>query len=465
MTDFDCDVLVIGGGPGGYTAAFRAADLGKKVILVEKREKLGGVCLNVGCIPSKALLHVAEIVNSAREASSVGIEFSEPKIDIDKVRDFKNSVVDKLTCGLSCLADQRNVEVVYGSATFKSDNSVTIDDREISFENCIIAAGSSVAQIPGIPYDDERVWSSTEALNLAEIPERLLIIGGGIIGLEMATVYSALGSEVTIVEYMPQLVPVADKDLVMVLQKRIKENCEVFTKTKVVEVIAENDALTVKMEGKKAPESAQFDAVLVAVGRRPNGKTLGLENTSVNVDESGFINVDSQLCTNCSNIFAVGDIIGQPMLAHKAVHEGKVAAEVICGHDVAFNPSAIPSVAYTEPELAWVGLTEKEAKEQGIDFEKANFPWAASGRALASETSNGKTKTLFDKSTGKLIGVGIVGKNAGELISIASVAISAGMTGEEIAKTIFPHPTLGETIGFASEIFDGSITDIMNPKV
>ncbi len=465
MTDFDCDVLVVGGGPGGYTAAFRAADLGKKVILVEKRGNLGGVCLNVGCIPSKALLHVAEIINSAKEADSVGVEFNKPKIDLDKVRDFKSSVVNKLTCGLSCLADQRGVDVIYGSATFKTDHSIVVDDKEISFENCIIAAGSSVAQIPGIPYDDERVWSSSDALKLSEIPKRLLIIGGGIIGLEMATVYSALGSKVTIVEYMPQIVPVADKDLVMVLQKKLKASCDIYTKTKVTEVVAESDKLIAKLEGKKAPESAEFDAVLVAVGRRPNGKLLGLENTSVNVDDAGFIAANSQLCTNCPNIFAVGDIVGQPMLAHKAVHEGKVAAEVICGHDVSFNSSAIPSVAYTDPELAWVGLTEKEAKEQGIDFEKANFPWAASGRALSSEVANGKTKTLFDKSTGKLIGVGVVGKNAGELISIAALAISKEMTGEEIAKTVFPHPTLGETIGFAAELFDGSITDIMNPKV
>ncbi len=469
MSTIKAEVAVIGGGPGGYTAAFRAADLGKKVVIIEKGDRLGGVCLNVGCIPSKALLHVAEVINEASETDHLGVSFGKPQIDIDKIRAYKESVIEKLTGGLAGLAKQRGVEIIRGSAAFESANSLFVTTVEgggtVEFENCIIAAGSHVAQIPGIPYDDERVWDSSDALELKEVPKRLLIIGGGIIGLEMATVYSAIGSEVTIVEFMSQIIPPADKDVVLPLQKSIKEHCkELFTKAKVTSVTAGADCLTVTMEGKKAPETAEFDAVLVAVGRRPNGLKINAAAAGVEVTEQGFISVDSKMQTNVPGIYAIGDIVGQPMLAHKAVHEGKVAAEVIFGMDVEFKPLAIPSVAYTDPEVAWVGLTEKEAKEQGIDFEKGVFPWAASGRALSMEAGNGKTKALFDKESGKLIGVSIVGKNAGELISIAAVALKAGMTAHELGSTIFPHPTLGETVGFAAEMAEGTITDLMPPR-
>ena len=463
------EVVVIGGGPGGYTAAFRAADLGKKVVLVEKQSRLGGVCLNVGCIPSKALLHVAEIINEAKEADHLGLTFSAPKIDIDKIREFKESVIVKLTSGLAGLAKQRQVTVVSGTASFASATTLSVDTaegkQEIEFENCVIATGSRVTQIPNIPYEDARVWDSSDALKLKEVPKRLLVIGGGIIGLEMATVYDALGSDVTVVEFMAQVIPPADKDIVLPLQKKIKSRYEnLYLKSKVTNITADESGLTVSFEGKKVPETDTFDAVLVAVGRRPNGLMLNAEAAGITVTEQGFIPVNDRLETNVPNIYAIGDVVGQPMLAHKAVHEARVAAEVISGMDVRFNPISIPSVAYTSPEVAWMGLTEKEAKEKEIPYEKGVFPWAASGRALSVDAAEGKTKALFCPTTKKLLGVSMVGKNVGELISGACMALNAGMTAHQIGGTIHPHPTLSETLGFAAEMFEGTITDLMPPK-
>ena len=467
--DIHAEVLVLGAGPGGYTAAFRAADLGKQVVLIEKHIKLGGVCLNVGCIPSKALLHVAKVISEAEDVAHHGVTFAKPKIDIDKIRSWKESIISKLTGGLTALAKQRKVQVVQGSAKFTSPNHVTVETKDgkktISFDTAIIAAGSSIARIPGFPYDDARIIDSTGALQLQDVPKRLLIIGGGIIGLEMATVYDALGSKISVVELADGLVPGADRDLVRPLHKRIEKRYEaIYLKTKVSKIEAQKSGLKVTFEGEQAPEPQLYDRVLMAVGRRPNGRDIGADAAGVTVNERGFIPVNIQMRTNVPHIYAIGDIVGDPMLAHKAVHEGKVAAEVIAGHHAAFEPLTIPSVAYTDPEIAWMGLTETQAKAQGIAYEKASFPWAASGRALSIGREEGATKLLLDPNTRRILGAGIVGVNAGELIAEAVLALEMGADMEDIGLTIHPHPTLSETLGFAAEIAEGSITDLYMPK-
>ena len=460
-------VLVIGSGPGGYTAAFRAADLGKEVVLVENYETLGGVCLNVGCIPSKSLLHTAQIINEAKHASQLGINFGEPKIDIDGVRKNKENIVNKLTGGIQALAKARKVKVVMGYAKFLTKNKVSLEgtDEVIEFEHCIIAAGSRVTKLPMFPFSDERVMDSTDALMMDDMPKRLLVVGGGIIGLEMATIYDALGSEITIVELEGQIIPTADKDIVRPLLKRIKKNyANIFLNTKVTKMTASKKGIKVNFEGKDAPKTDTFDKVLVAVGRSPNGQMIGAENAGVNVDQNGFISANNQMQTNVDNIFAIGDIVGQPMLAHKATHEAKVAAEVICGQKSGFDALTIPSVAYTDPEVAWTGKTEKELTEEGIKFDKGVFPWAASGRSLSIGRSEGVSKGLFDAESGKILGMGICGTNAGDLISEASLAIEMGCDMSDIALTIHAHPTLSETTAFAAEMVEGTITDLMPPK-
>lgn len=467
--DKHCEVLVLGSGPGGYTAAFRAADLGKQVILVERYDSLGGVCLNVGCIPSKALLHTAQIINEAEHMKKNGVSFGKPKIDLDGINGFKSRVVSKLTGGLKQLAKQRKVEVVNGYGEFISDHQLKVakDGVEtiVSFDYCIIAAGSQATQIPVFPNDDERLMDSTDALELKEVPKKLLIIGGGIIGLEMATVYDALGSEITVVEFMDSLIPGCDKDLVRPLMKRLKEKYkDILLSTKVAEIKAQKNGLKVTFEGKNDPGAQVFDKVLVAVGRRPNGHKIGADKAGVNVDEAGFISVDNQMRTNIPHIFAIGDIVGQPMLAHKATHEAKVAAEVIAGMKSYFEPLTIPSVAYTDPEVAWMGLSETAAKEQGIAYEKGAFPWAASGRSLGLDRDEGMTKVLFDKDTKRIIGAGIVGPNAGELIAEAVLALEMGADAEDIGLTIHAHPTLSETFNFAAEMAEGTITDLYIPR-
>ncbi len=463
------ELLVLGAGPGGYTAAFRAADLGKKVTLVERYESLGGVCLNVGCIPSKALLHTAAIINEAEHMKSNGVDFGKPKIKLDGINGFKNKVVGKLTGGLRQLAKQRKVEVVTGVGEFIDANNLRVvkdgKQSQIRFEHCIVAAGSRVAQISSFPNDDKRLMDSTSALELSNVPDKLLIIGGGIIGLEMATVYHALGSEITVVEFMDSLIPGCDKDLVRPLNKIISKRYKaIYLNTKVTEIKAQKNGLKVSFEGSKAPDPQNFDKVLVAVGRRPNGLTIGAENAGIEVDEAGFIQVDNQMRTNVANIFAIGDIVGNPMLAHKATHEAKVAAEVICGMKSWFEPMAIPSVAYTDPEVAWMGLTEIEAKKQGIEYVKGAFPWAASGRALGLDRDEGLTKVLFDKETKRILGTGIVGPNAGELIAEAVLAMEMGADAEDIGLTIHAHPTLSETFNFAAEMAEGTITDLYIPR-
>ncbi len=468
-SDLHADVVVLGAGPGGYTAAFRAADLGKSVILIERHEKLGGVCLNVGCIPSKALLHVAKVITEAEEVGSHGVTFGKPVVDIDAVRSWKNEVVGKLTRGLSGLAKQRKVKVVRGEGKFASANSIEVATAEgvstISFDSAIIAAGSSIAKIPGFPYEDPRIIDSTGALALESIPKRLLVVGGGIIGLEMAAVYSALGSKITVVELMDSLIPGADKDIVKPLHKHIESRYEaILLKTRVTKMEALPEGIRVHFEGEKAPEPQLFDRILMAVGRRPNGKAVGAESAGVFVDERGFIPVDGQGRTNVPNIFDIGDIVGEPMLAHKATYEAKIAAEVISGHKAHFDALTIPSVAYTDPEVAWMGLTEKEAKQKGIEYDKAAFPWAASGRSLSTGRSEGMTKLLFARDSGKLLGAAMVGTNAGELIAEMVLALEMGADAEDIALTIHPHPTLSETSMFASEIAIGSITDLYMPK-
>lgn len=468
--DHQCDVVVLGAGPGGYTAAFRAADLGKKVILIERYEKIGGVCLNVGCIPSKALLHVSGILNETREMGSHGITFAEPKIDIDGLRGFKNGVIDKLTGGLKQLAKQRKVTILQGVGQFASANHISVTAADgslttVQFEHAIIAAGSQPVKLPFIPHDDPRVIDSTGALELANIPARMLIIGGGIIGLEMAQVYASLGSKITIVELADNIIPGADKDLVRPLLKDIKKRYEnIYLGSKVTGVTATAEGLDVTFEGKSAPATDRFDKILVAVGRSPNGRKLNLEAAGITVDQRGFIPVDARMQTNLPHIFAIGDIVGQPMLAHKAVHEGKVAAEVICGMKSAFTPITIPSVAYTDPEIAWAGKTEDQLKEEGVAYEKGAFPWAASGRSLSLGRDEGMTKALFCAETHRLLGVGIVGPNAGELIAEAVLAMEMGADMADIALTIHPHPTLSETLGFAAEMAEGTITDLLPPK-
>ncbi len=470
QADIECETLVLGAGPGGYTAAFRAADLGQKVVLVERYASLGGVCLNVGCIPSKALLHAAKVITEAEEMSHFGVKMSAPEIDLDGLRGWKDSVVKKLTGGLSGLARARKVQVVHGKAAFSSANTLTVETAEgsktIAFRNAIIAAGSSVARIPGFPYDDPRVIDSTGALELRQIPKRMLVIGGGIIGLEMACVYDALGTKITVVEFADGLIPAADRDIVKPLQKRIEKRYEgIYLKTKVTKLEAREDGLLATFEGANAPAEPQlYDMVLMAVGRRPNGRDIGAEKAGVIVNERGFIPVDRQQRTNVGHIYAIGDICGDPMLAHKATNEAKVAAEVIGGHKVEFDPMTIPSVAYTDPEVAWMGLTENDAKSQGIPYEKANFPWAASGRALAMGRDDGMTKLLWDPQTRRIIGAGIVGVNAGELLAETVLAMEMGADLEDLALTIHAHPTLSETPMFAAEMGLGVITDLYVPK-
>ncbi|TNG01954.1 MAG: dihydrolipoyl dehydrogenase [Gammaproteobacteria bacterium] len=463
--DIHAEVVVLGSGPGGYTAAFRSADLGKKTVLIERHKRLGGVCLNVGCIPSKALLHTAQIINEAAEFSAHGVTFGKPEIDIRMLADWKNKVTGRLTGGLAQLAKQRKVKVITGNGTIQSPHLISVETADgeqlIRFDHLIIAAGSQASKIPGFPYDDERLMDSTGALELSDIPERLLVIGGGIIGLEMATVYDALGSNVTIVELGDGLIPGCDRDLVRPLEKRLKKRYEnIYLKTSVTAIEAKKKGLKVFFEGDKSPVSDTFDRVLVAVGRTPNGHLIGAENAGININERGFIPADNQQRTNIEHIFAIGDIVGQPMLAHKATHEGKVAAEVIAGMKSFFDARTIPSVAYTDPEVAWMGMTETQAKADGIKYEKGAFPWAASGRSLSLGRDEGITKVLFDKDSGRIIGAGIVGPNAGELIAETVLALEMGADAQDIGLTIHPHPTLSETINFAAEVAEGTITDL-----
>jgi dihydrolipoamide dehydrogenase len=463
-------LLVLGAGPGGYTAAFRAADLGLSVVLVEREPALGGVCLNVGCIPSKALLHAAKVIADARDMAAHGIRFGAPTVDLPILRDWKEKVIGQLTHGLQGLARQRKVEVVTGEGRFVDANTLAVANADgttstIRFEKAIIAAGSQPVRLPGLPYDDPRIIDSTGALALADIPRRLLVIGGGIIGLEMATVYAELGSEVTVVELADGLIPGADRDLVKPLEKRLRSRlAAIHLATRVSGVVAEPEALSATFEGANAPQGGHFDRILVAVGRRPNGKLIGAEQAGINVDDRGFIAVDDQMRTNRPHIFAIGDVAGNPMLAHTATHEGRVAAEAAAGHKVAFDARVIPSVAYTDPEVAWVGMTETEATARGLEIEKAVFPWAASGRALSIGRAEGMTKLIFDKADKRVIGAGIVGPSAGDLIAETALAIEMSCDAEDIGLTIHPHPTLSETVGMAAEVFSGTITDLYLPK-
>jgi dihydrolipoamide dehydrogenase len=466
--DFECEVLVLGAGPGGYAAAFRAADLGVSVVLVDRRPTLGGVCLNVGCIPSKALLHAAKVIDEAAEMSAHGVVFAPPKIELDLLRDWKDRVVRRLTTGLTGLARQRKVTVLTGDGAFTSPHTLAVKapegDRAVRFNSAIIAAGSEPAA-PGFIPHDPRIWDSTAALELRFIPNRLLVLGGGIIGLEMATVYSALGSKITAIEMMDQLMPGADKDIVAPFAKRVEKRYEkILLETKVTAVEALPEGIKVTWEGKGGSGEDVFDAMLVSVGRRPNGGAIGAEAAGVAVDGRGFIVVDRQMRTNVPHIFAIGDVVGQPMLAHKAAHEGRVAAEAACGHKSSFDAKAIPAVAYTDPEVAWVGVTETEAKAKGLAYGKAVFPWAASGRSLSLGRDEGLTKTLWDEATGRLIGCGIVGPSAGDLISEAALAIEMGCDAEDIGLTIHPHPTLSETFAMSAEAFAGTLIDLYLPK-
>ncbi len=468
--DVHGQLVVLGSGPGGYSAAFRAADLGMDVVLIERWDVLGGVCLNVGCIPSKALLHSAKVMSEADEMGEHGISFAKPKVDLDKLRGWKDGIIEKLVGGLSGLAKQRKVKVVHGVGTFSGPNEITVEKdgktTTVSFDQAIIAAGSEAVHLPFIPHDDPRVMDSTGALELEEIPKKMLVIGGGIIGLEMATVYQSLGAEISIVEVMDELMAGADKDLVKPWRKINEPKYkEIMLQTKVTDVKAQKNALKVTFEDKDGESfSKQYDRILVSVGRTPNGKKINAEAAGVEVSDRGFIATDKAMRTNVGHIFAIGDIVGQPMLAHKAVHEGKVAAEACAGHKSAFDAKVIPSVAYTDPEVAWVGVTETEAKKNGTKFEKGSFPWAASGRSLANGRSEGVTKVLFDPDTHRIIGAGIVGTSAGDLIAEAALAIEMGADAQDIALTIHPHPTLSETVAFATEMFDGTITDLMPPK-
>lgn len=464
------EVVVIGSGPGGYTAAFRAADLGKKVVLVERYDTLGGVCLNVGCIPSKALLHAAKVIDEASEMSEHGVQFGKPKIDAKKLLEWKNSVVSKLTGGVKTLAKVRKVDVVTGVARFVSEHEIEVTKKDgsketVKFENAIIAVGSRPVKLPFLP-EDPRIIDSTGALELAEVGGKMLVIGGGIIGLEMATVYHSLGAEMTVVELMDQIIPGADNDVVMPLYKRIKSRYKnIYLKCKVTKVEAKKDGLYVTFEGENAPEKPEkFDRILCAVGRRPNGDQIDAGKAGIKVDERGFITVDKQQRTNVPHIFAIGDVVGNPMLAHKAMPEGRVAAEVIAGLKHFFDAKCIASVAYTDPEIAWVGVTENEAKAKGIQYGKGVFPWAASGRSLSLGRSEGMTKLIIDETTHRVIGAGIVGPNAGELISETALAIEMGCDVEDVALTIHPHPTLSETVALAAEVFEGTITDLYMPR-
>jgi dihydrolipoamide dehydrogenase len=466
--DSKFDVVVIGAGPGGYTAAFRAADLGLKVALVERYDTLGGVCLNVGCIPSKALLHTASVMDQAAAMAEHGVKFGSPEIDLEKLRAFKDGVVARLTGGLAGMAKQRNVDVINGKAEFIGPNELRVqhseNERALTFDKAIIAVGSQSMELPGMPWGDPRLMDSTAALALEEIPESLLVVGGGIIGLEMACVYDALGSRVTVVELTPGLMPGTDADLVKPLQRRISKRYEaIHLETRVVRIDVADDGLVAHFEGKHEG-STRYDRVLVSVGRSPNGGKIGADAAGVDVDDRGFIAVDAQMRSNVPHIFAIGDVVGQPMLAHKATHEGKVAAEVCAGQKSAFDARVIPSVAYTDPEVAWVGMTESEAREAGMEFGVGKFPWAASGRALGTGRSEGFTKLLFDSKTSRIIGAGIVGSHAGDLIAECALAIEMGAEAEDIGLTVHPHPTLSESVAMAAEVFDGTVTDLYIPK-
>ncbi len=468
--DMQAEVVVLGAGPGGYTAAFRAADLGLKTVLIERHASLGGVCLNVGCIPSKALLHAADVINEAAEMEHLGISFGKPRIDLDRLRAGKDQVVSRLTQGLKGMAKKRGVSLVQGWGKLVSPNRIAVESADgtvsVEFENLIIACGSRPVEIPGFPNDDPRLIDSTGALALEDIPKRMLVVGGGIIGLEMGTVYSTLGSSIDVVELQTSLIPGCDPDLVRPLKKRLgKKFDQIMLETKVTEIKAQKNGLKVFFEGKNAPDGPQlYDRVLVAVGRLPNGRMIGAEHAGVHVDERGFIPVDQHMRSNVPNIFAIGDVVGNPMLAHKATHEAKVAAEVIAGQPSMFDPMTIPSVAYTDPEVAWMGLTETEAKSKGVAYEKAAFPWAASGRALGIGRDEGMTKLLFDADSKRILGAGIVGVNAGELIGETVLALEMGADMEDIGLTIHPHPTLNETICMAAEMAEGTITDLMPPR-
>jgi dihydrolipoamide dehydrogenase len=467
--DIECRLVVIGAGPGGYTAAFRAADLGLDTVVIERHPQLGGVCLNVGCIPSKALLHAAAVIDEAAHASDYGIDFGKPKITLEKLRDYKTKVVGQLTKGLATMAKQRKVRVVTGTGRFISPNEIEIDTGSgkqlLRFEQCIIAAGSQALKLPGFPWDDARVMDSTDALELSEIPKRLLVVGGGIIGLEMATVFHALGADVTVVELADQLMPGADADLVKPLGERLKkQGVAIHLKTKVIEAKAQKDGIHCTFEGASIPATTAFDRVLVAVGRAPNGGKLDADKAGVQVGERGFIAVDRQMRTNVPHIFAIGDLVGQPMLAHKATHEGRLAAEVAAGEKREWVARVIPSVAYTDPEIAWVGVTESEAKAKGLSVGVGKFPWAASGRAIGIGRTEGFTKLLFDEATHRVIGGGIVGVHAGELIAEIALAIEMGCEAADIGHTIHPHPTLSESVGMAAEVFEGTITDLYLPR-
>jgi len=467
--DIECKLVVLGSGPGGYTAAFRAADLGVDTVLVERYATLGGVCLNVGCIPSKALLHAAAVIDEAEAMAAHGVSFGKPKIELDKLRKFKEQVVGKLTGGLAGMAKQRKVRTVQGTGSFVSPHELEVKTADgtklIRFEQAIIAAGSQAVRLPMFPWDDERVMDSTGALELTDIPKKLLVVGGGIIGLEMATVYSGLGSEVTVVEFMDQLIPGADADLVKPLAKRLGSKLKgVHLRTKVVEAKATKKGIEVRYEGESIPETTVFDRVLVAVGRSANGNKIGADKAGVAVTERGFIDVDTQMRTNVPHIFAIGDLVGQPMLAHKATHEARVAAEVVAGMKSHFDARVIPSVAYTDPEIAWVGVTEREAKEKGLKIGTGKFPWAASGRAIGIDRTEGFTKLLFDEETHRVVGAGIVGPHAGDLISELALAIEMGAEAADIALTIHPHPTLSESVAMAAEVYEGTITDLYIPK-
>ncbi|WP_267224717.1 dihydrolipoyl dehydrogenase [Dyella silvae] len=467
--DIECKLVVLGSGPGGYTAAFRAADLGVDTVLVERYASLGGVCLNVGCIPSKALLHAAAVIDEAEAMAAHGVSFGAPKIDLDKLRDFKTKVVGKLTGGLSGMAKQRKVRTVQGVGTFISPNEMEVQTADgtklLRFENAIIAAGSQSVKLPAFPWDDERIMDSTGALELKEVPKKLLVVGGGIIGLEMATVYSALGSEVTVVEFMDQIIPGTDADLIKPLAQRLAKKLKgVHLKTKVVEAKATKKGIEVSYEGESIPETTVFDRVLVAVGRSPNGNKIGADKAGVAVTDRGFINVDTQMRTNVKHIYAIGDLVGQPMLAHKATHEARVAAEVVAGMKSYFDARVIPSVAFTDPEVAWVGVTEREAKEKGLKVGVGKFPWAASGRAIGIDRTEGFTKLIFDEETHRVVGAAIIGPHAGDLISELCLAIEMGAEAADIGLTIHPHPTLGESVGMAAEVYEGTITDLYIPK-
>ncbi|MDR6642949.1 MULTISPECIES: dihydrolipoyl dehydrogenase [Luteibacter] len=467
--DIECQLVVLGSGPGGYTAAFRGADVGLDVVLVERYESLGGVCLNVGCIPSKALLHAAAVIDEAAAIEAHGIAFGKPTIDLDKLRSFKEKVVGKLTGGLAQMAKARKVRTVTGVGTFISPNEMEVVTAEgtklIRFENAIIAAGSQSVKLPSFPWDDERVIDSTGALELRDVPKKMLVVGGGIIGLEMATVYAGLGSEVTVVELADQLMPGADLDLVKPLQGRIAKRYKgIHLKTKVVAAKATKQGIEITFEGDSIPETTVYDRVLVSVGRSPNGNKIGADKAGVEVSDRGFIPVDRQMRTNVKHIFAIGDLVGQPMLAHKATHEAKVAAEAAAGQKSFFDARVIPSVAYTDPEIAWVGVTEREAKEKGLKVGVGKFPWAASGRAIGIDRTEGFTKLIFDEETHRIVGAGIVGPHAGDLISELALAIEMGAEAGDIGRTVHPHPTLGESVGMAAEVYEGTITDLYIPK-